>query len=147
MKNTLLILFLTFAFAFSSYARESSYTNKVLSVVTNGTEVITITETTNESDGVGLAFGIRSSYTKTVTTNVTVSTLPSPMTEKFVREVPMSERQKELEKRIANGETLPEAEVYAAFTPPKKEWRTSQKEAYRNAFEFLSKPISKKEEK
>lgn len=128
MKNTLLILFLTVAFAFSSYAD-----TKVLSVVTNGTEVITITETTN-SGGFVIA-GIR--YPDTVATNVSVSTLPSPLTE----------RQIELQKRIANGEVLPEVEVYAAFTPPKKDWRTSQKEAYRNAYEFLSKPISKKEEK
>lgn len=113
MKNTLLILFLTVTFAFSSYARQSSYINKVLSVVTNGTEVITITETTHKEDiGAGSA-GLSGIKIETVTTtNVTVSTIPTPLTD-----------------------------------TPKKDWRTSQKEAYRNAYEFLSKPIPKKEEK
>ena len=125
MKNTLIAIFLTMTFAFSSYAD-----TKVLSVVTNGTEVITITETTN--NGGYIIAGIL--YPDTVTTNVSVSTLPTPLTEE----------QKEVKMRIAKGEALA-AKVYA-FTP-KKDWRTSQKEAYRNAYEFLSKPISKKEEK
>lgn len=125
MKNTLLALFLTLTFAFSSYAD-----TKVLSVVTNGTEVITITETTNK--GGFVIAGIR--YPDTVTTNVVVSTLPTPLTEE----------QKEIKMRIARGEAIAAKEY--TFSP-KKDWRTSQKEAYRNAYEFLSKPISKKEEK
>ncbi len=72
MKNTLIALFLTVAFAFSSYAD-----TKVLSVVTNGTEVITITETTVNNRLTGLATGIRLPYEKTVTTNVSVSTIPT----------------------------------------------------------------------
>ena len=146
MKNTLLILFLTVAFAFNSYARKSSYTNKVLSVATNGTEVITITETTSEHHHRGLAFGIRNSSTnalKTVTTNVTVSTLP---TEKQIElQKAMDEWwAKEIERQRKSDEEVKRK---------KEEWirrREEEKkkaEAYRNAYEFLSKPISKKEEK
>jgi hypothetical protein len=78
MKNILFVLFLTVTFAFSSYARQSSYINKVISVTTNGTEVITITETTHK--GGAIVAGIH--YPDTVTTNVTVSTLPQPLTER-----------------------------------------------------------------
>lgn len=79
MKNTLIALFLTVAFAFSSYARQSSsYINKVISVTTNGTEVITITETTHK--GGSIIAGVN--YPDTVTTNVSVSTLPQPLTER-----------------------------------------------------------------
>ena len=144
MKNTLLILFLTVAFAFNSYARKSSYTNKVLSVATNGTEVITITETTSEHHHRGLAFGIRDSSTnatKTVTTNVTVSTLPTPSR----HEINVDEWwAKEIERQRKSDEEVKRK---------KEEWirrREEEKkkaEAYRNAYEFLSKPISKKEEK
>lgn len=130
MKNTLLILFLTVAFAFSSYAD-----TKVLSVATNGTEVITITETTN-SGGYVIA-GIR--YPDTVTTNVSVSTLPQPLTEKEI------ELQKEVEEYRKEQQLLWKAQLKAE--KERKEQKKKKAEAYRNAYEFLSKPISKKEEK
>lgn len=139
MKNTLLILFLTVAFAFSSYAD-----TKVLSVVTNGTEVITITETTSEHHHRGLAFGIRDSSTnatKTVTTNVTVSTLPA-----------LSRHDIDVDKWVKELELQRKAEFEAQLKAEKerkerKEQEKKREEAYRNAYEFLSKPIPKKEEK
>lgn len=77
MKNILFVLFLTVTFAFGRGPSTSADT-KVLSVATNGTEVITITETTYK--GGAIVAGIR--YPDTVTTNVTVSTLPQPLTER-----------------------------------------------------------------
>lgn len=141
MKNTLLILFLTVAFAFSSYARESTNTpvTKVLSVVTNGTEVITITEETTNSGGIVIA-GIR--YPDTVTTNVSVSTLPSPLTERQI------ELQKEVEEYRKEQQLLLKAQLKAEKErKERKEQKKKRAEAYRNAYEFLSKPVSKKEEK
>lgn len=140
MKTKLLILFLTVAFAFSSYARPNgSYADtKVLSVVTNGTEVITITETTN-SGGYVIA-GIR--YPDTVTTNVSVSTLPAPLTEKEI------ELQKEVEEYRKEQQLAFKAQLKAEKErKERKEQEKKKAEAYRNAYEFLSKPISKKEEK
>lgn len=139
MKNTLLILFLTVAFAFSSYAD-----TKVLSVATNGTEVITITETTSEHHHRCLAFGIRDSNTnvlKTVTTNVTVSTLPILSR----HDIDVDKWVKELElQRKADFEAQRKAdEEYER----RREQKKKRAEAYRNAYEFLSKPIPKKEEK
>ena len=128
MKNTLLILFLTVAFAFSSYAD-----TKVLSVVTNGTEVITITETTN-SGGYVIA-GIR--YPDTVMTNVSVSTLPSAKR----HSISMDEFRKEQELAF-------KAQLKAEKErKERKEQEKKRAEALKNAYEFLSKPIPKKEEK
>ena len=77
MKNILFVLFLTVTFAFGR-GPSSSADTKVLSVATNGTEVITITETTHK--GGSIVAGIH--YPNTVTTNIAVSTLPQPLTEK-----------------------------------------------------------------
>lgn len=133
MKTKLFAIFLTVAFAFSSYAD-----TKVLSVATNGTEVITITETTSESGGYVIA-GIRYPYEKTVTTNVSVSTLP---TEKQI------ELQKEVEEYRKEQQLLWKAQLKAEKErKERKEQNKKRAEAYRNAYEFLSKPISKKEEK
>ena len=142
MKTKLLALFLTVAFAFSSYARPNgSYADtKVLSVATNGTEVITITETTSKSIDF-YAFGMRNSATNTttVTTNVFVSTIPS---EKQI------ELQKEVEEYRKEQELAFKAQLKAEKErKERKEQEKKRAEAYRNAYEFLSKPISKKEEK
>jgi len=133
MKNILFAIFLTVAFAFSSYARNGSLVGtKVLSVATNGTEVITITETTN-SGGFVIA-GIR--YPDTVTTNVSVSTIPSKK---------QIELQKEVEEYRKEQELLWKAQLKAE--KERKEQKKKKAEALKNAYEFLSKPISKKEEK
>lgn len=138
MKNTLLILFLTVTFAFGRGPSTSADT-KVLSVATNGTEVITITETTTESGGYVIA-GIR--YPDTVTTNVSVSTLPTPLTEKQI------ELQKEVEEYRKEQELIWKAQLKAEKErKERKEQEKKRAEAYRNAYEFLSKPVSKKEEK
>lgn len=123
MKTKLLALFLTVAFAFSSYAD-----TKVLSVVTNGTEVITITETTTESGGYVIA-GILYPYEKTVTTNVSVSTIPS---EGHIINVDEWVKERELQFKAQL-----EAEK------ERKEQKKKKAEALKNAYEFLSKPISK----
>lgn len=136
MKNILFVLFLTVAFAFGR-GPSSSANTKVLSVATNGTEVITITETTTESGGYVIA-DIRYPYEKTVTTNVAVSTLPSPLTEKEI------ELQKEVEEYRKEQELAFKAQLKAEKErKERKEQEKKRAEALKNAYEFLSKPISK----
>ena len=133
MKNILFVLFLTVTFAFGRGPSTSADT-KVLSVVTNGTEVITITETTSKSIDF-YAFGMRNSATNTmtVTTNVIVSTLPSPERHEINVDEWVKERELAFKAQLKAEKERKE----------RKEQEKKRAEAYRNAYEFLSKPISK----